>query len=66
MKEDLIEELQSASEKVEPMTPRTIRLPKKLDEEIRDFCGKNQIRFSVIARRIFREGWKALNSESSG
>jgi hypothetical protein len=53
----LIELLQEG-EKLEPMTPRTLRLSSKVDKEIRVFCKANNIRFARLIRVLVEEGWK--------
>jgi hypothetical protein len=51
---DLLQE----GEKLEPMTPRTLRLSSKVDKEIRAFCRENNIRFARLIRVLVEEGWK--------
>ena len=62
MRDEIIESLKLATEKEVAMIARTIRLPHDLDQEIIEFCDENKIRRSVIFRKIFEEGWKALKS----
>lgn len=63
-KKTLVEELQDMGSKNDPMTPRTLRLPPNLDNEIQGFCGKANVRFSVAIREIVRRGWNQLKAES--
>lgn len=59
-----IDKLKELSLKDEPMRARTVRLPPELDQELRDFCGKSNIRFSVLYREIARLGWERLKEDS--
>lgn len=60
-----LQKLKELSTKDEPMRARTVRLPPELDQELRDFCGKYHIRFSVLFREIARLGWERLQEDSS-
>jgi len=62
MRDATLKELKSATQKETAMIGRTLRLPHDIDQEINDFCDENQIRRSVLFRRIFEEGWKVLKS----
>ena len=60
MDNETLEQLKKETQKDDAMIGRTLRLPQDIDFEINEFCDENNIRRSVLYRRIFEEGWKVL------
>lgn len=55
---DWIERLRKESTKDAPMTPRTVRLDRELDDEIHNWCAQNGVSFAVLVRDLVAEGWE--------
>ena len=60
MDKKILAQLKKETQKDDAMIGRTLRLPQDIDFEINEFCDENNIRRSVLYRRIFEEGWKVL------
>ncbi|GAG77425.1 unnamed protein product [marine sediment metagenome] len=61
MKDDILRELYKEQSSSEAMTAHTIRLPKEISDEIRDFSGKTGIKVATIWRKCVILGWEAIN-----
>lgn len=65
MSESLIERMRQESTS-DHMVPTTVRLPFKLEKEIREFCDENSIKLSIVIRECIERGWRGIGRELHG
>jgi hypothetical protein len=64
MKDDVVRKLQRMYPILGPMKPVTLRLPAKVEKEIKEFCDKHEIRFSVLIREAAERGWESIKADT--
>jgi hypothetical protein len=63
MREDYLKQLRREQYVLESMAAHTIRIPRELSEEIRDFCGQTGIRVATVWRKCLIIGWREINRD---
>lgn len=65
MDEEILRQLRREQYEREAMAAHTIRIPRVLSDEVKDFCGQTGIRIATVWRKCLELGWREINKSSS-